>query len=407
MMPRRRKALRQAMLVGLSIALAACQAPIRPTSPASIASPVDTEAPAKPATVAEEPLPPPAPARTPPAAAKIELRGADVFARLRVRFADPPCVEDRVVQRWEKIYGRWPPRLRSHLEAILPMMAMVLDELETHHLPGEFALLPIVESWYRPDAGSARTAYGMWQFTTVTARHQGLRIQRGFDERLAPQAATRAAMRYLAELQNHFGDWKLTNMAFNAGEYRLRGALKKQQSATPGVSAASHLPPGLSMTTYEHLAKVQALACLIAQPKRFKLDLPDDTRIEPLQVIALPTGVESLERVAARGRIDLAVVKALNPAFLRGRIVAGAPREILLPRRAAKRLSRGAAPALEVVSHSEPAPAARPRDYRVRRGDTLSAIAQRHRVRLSELLRWNRIDARALLQPGQVLRLEP
>jgi len=401
---RRVKPLRLAMLVAIAIALVACQAPVRPTPPAPITTPVDDEVTVEPA--AEKPLPP-APPRNPPKPAKIALRGADVFARLSARFADPPCVEDRVVQRWEHIYGRWPPRLRSNLEAILPLMAMVLDELETHHLPGEFALLPIVESWYRPDAGSARTAYGMWQFTTATARHQGLRIQPGFDERLAPQAATRAAMRYLAELQNHFGDWKLADMAFNAGEYRLRGALRKQKSATSGASAASHLPPGLPMITYEHLAKVQALACLIAQPKRFKLELPNATRIEPLRLVKLPRGVDSLDSAAKRGRIDLAAVKALNPAFLRGHIVAGAPREILLPRAVAARLARGATPEIELASHPDPTPAATPRDYRVRAGDTLSAIAQRHRVRLSELLRLNRIDVRALLRPGQMLRLEP
>ena len=405
MKPRRIEPLRLAMLVAIALALVACQAPIRPTPPAPITPPVDAEVIVKPA--ADKPLPPPPPPRTPPKPAKIALRGADVFARLSARFADPPCVEDRVVQRWEHIYGRWPSRLRSNLEAILPLMAMVLDELETHHLPGEFALLPIVESWYRPDAGSARTAYGMWQFTTATARHQGLRIQPGFDERLAPQASTRAAMRYLAELQNRFGDWKLADMAFNAGEYRLRGALKKQRAAAAGPSAASHLPPGLPMITYEHLAKVQALACLIAHPQRFKLDLPNATRIEPLRLVKLPQGVESLDSAAKRGRIDLAAVKALNPAFLRGRIVAGAPREILLPRGAAARLTRSATPEIQVASDSKPAPSATPRDYRVRRGDTLSAIAQRHRVRLSELLRWNRLDVRALLQPGQVLRLEP
>jgi hypothetical protein len=97
-----------------------------------------------------------------------DLHGEDVYARLTARLADPPCVEDRVVQRWEHTYGRWPPRFAAQLEAVLPLMAMTLDEIETHHLPGEFALLPIVESWYRPDAGSA--AYGLWT-VAVHQRH--------------------------------------------------------------------------------------------------------------------------------------------------------------------------------------------------------------------------------------------
>ena len=404
------------LFVGLLIALAltACQAPVRPVAPPSddAVAPasverVPTRAPAatKPARKKEVRLvPPPPPAET---------TGDDIYQRLVARFADPPCVEDRVVQRWERTYGRWAPRFASQLEAILPLMALALEEIETHHLPGEFALLPIVESWYRPDAGSARTAYGMWQFTTTTARHQGLRIVPGFDERLAPQASTRAAMRYLAMLQNRFGDWKLADMAFNAGEYRLIKALARAKPEHKRAVAALHLPPGLSMTTYEHLAKVQALACLIAEAPRFGIELPRATRIEPLEVVRLAPGFASLDAAARGAGIDPAALRRLNPAFLHGRIAPNAPREILLPRSAAQRLASATPPATEPVAMAQATPALSPvaegraREYRVRRGDTLSAIAQRLGLRLSDLLRWNQIQVKDLLHPGQLLRLEP
>ncbi|MCI1710206.1 MAG: transglycosylase SLT domain-containing protein [Chiayiivirga sp.] len=401
----------------LAAALTACQAPTRPAAPLD-ASPPERHAHSvtAPAIVVEDPANAAAPAdpalheglpRTTPAS---YLHGEDVYARLTARLADPPCVEDRVVQRWEHTYGRWPPRFAAQLEAVLPLMAMTLDEIETHHLPGEFALLPIVESWYRPDAGSAATAYGLWQFTSATARHQGLRIVPGFDERLAPQAATRAAMRYLAELQNHFGDWKLADMAFNAGEYRIVRALARSKPEQRTVSAAAHLPPGLSMTTYEHVAKVQALACLITQPQRFGIELPRRTRIEPLQAVTLPPGIATLDAVASRAEIPVAELRRLNPAFLQGRVVAAARRELILPRSAAKRLAEAPAPyplVAVVPVPDEQRPPDTARTHRVERGDTLSGISTRYGVRLRDLLRWNRIDVRALLHPGQRLRLEP
>ena len=394
-------------LVLVILALVACQVPRRPDPPPSNQ---DAIAPPQPATT-PAPREPEAPAPKPslPAPAKSGLTGRDVYQRLVAHFADPPCVEDRVVQRWERTYGRWAPRFASQLEAILPLMALALEEVETHHLPGEFALLPIVESWYRPDAGSPRTAYGMWQFTTTTARHQGLLILPGFDERLAPQASTRAAMRYLATLQNRFGDWKLANMAFNAGEYRLLRALARSKPEQKRAVAALHHPPGLSMTTYEHVAKVQALACLIAQAPRFGIELPQATRIEPLEVAPLPRGVATLDAAAQHAGIEAEALQRLNPAFLEGRIVAGAPREVLLPRSAAQRLAAAPEPsrAIELASAETTAAAATPREYRVRSGDTLGAIAQRLGLRLADLLRWNRIDVRALLHPGQLLRLEP
>ena len=55
-----------------------------------------------------------------------EAKGRYVYERLVARFADPPCTKDRVVQRWERTYGRWPPRFQAQLEAILPLMAIPL-----------------------------------------------------------------------------------------------------------------------------------------------------------------------------------------------------------------------------------------------------------------------------------------
>lgn len=407
---------RRLLLSTLVALLVACQAPRRPDPVPDAETTTSPEA-AKPE--AAEPSPPPRAAPTPPDAAATvpipppgPMRAQDVWMRLARSLADPPCVKDRVVQRWEQTYGRWPPRMRANLEAILPLMALVLDELEAHHLPGEFALLPIVESWYRPDAGSPRTAYGMWQFTTGTARHQGLRVRAGYDERLAPQASTRAAMRYLATLQNRFGDWKLANMAYNAGEYRLLRALAKAPAATASsASAARHLPPGLSATTYEHLAKVQALACLLTQPQRFGLELPMTLEVEPLQAVTLPADLDTIDAAAHRAGLDVATMRRLNPAFLQGRVVADAPRTVVLPRSAARTLLAAAVPATQAPARppiaTRDAPSGTPRDYRVRRGDTLGAIAQRFNLRLRDLLQWNRLDVRALIRPGQRLRLEP
>lgn len=410
--------LRRAALVSLVLLSAACQAPVRPEAPTA----AEPEAAATPATApvratgarSAERSPGKAlraPDAVPEAAGMAEavpavLRGADVFARLRLRLAEPPCVQDRVVQRWEKVYGRWPPRFRASIEAVLPLLALVLDEIELHQLPGEFALLPIVESWYRPDAGSARGTYGMWQFTTTTARHQGLRIEPGFDERLAPQASTRAAMRYLAALQNEFGDWKLANMAYNAGEFRVKRTLARLAPKDRRVSAASHRPPGLSMTTYEHVAKVQALACLLAQPQRFGLTLPDEVVVEPLQVVPVPAGI-GLDALAARAGFSTAELRRLNPAFRQGRIPARGEHAVLLPRSAAQRLSLApSAPA--AVAAAEPAISGTSVSmHRVESGDTLGAIARRYGIRLADLVRWNGIDVRALLHPGQQLRLEP
>ena len=224
--------------------------------------------------------PPIRPAPSPPAAADPAaiaagppepLRdGVAVFSALRAQLSGPSCPEDRVVQRWIAFYGRAPDRLADNLGRILPTLAFVVEEVRRAGLPGEYALLPIVESWYRPDARNGGTA-GMWQFSAATARGHGLRVGGGVDERYSPRKATRAAIEHLAALQARFGDWRLAVMAYNAGEYRLQRVLA---AGATEPSPAANQPAGLSATTYEHLAKLLALACLVDEPERIGLRLP-------------------------------------------------------------------------------------------------------------------------------------
>jgi LysM repeat protein len=54
---------------------------------------------------------------------------------------------------------------------------------------------------------------------------------------------------------------------------------------------------------------------------------------------------------------------------------------------------------------AEPVARAAADSYVVRRGDTLSAIAARHDVSLSELRTANGLGGRSLIRPGQRLRI--
>ena len=43
--------------------------------------------------------------------------------------------------------------------------------------------------------------------------------------------------------------------------------------------------------------------------------------------------------------------------------------------------------------------------YTVQSGDSLWSIARKHKVKLNDLMRWNGLDQRAVLQPGQSLKI--
>jgi membrane-bound lytic murein transglycosylase D len=377
--------------------LAACQPAVRPDldEPAEPASPVNVDA----APAAQPPAAAPEP---PPALPDPMDTGAEVFDRMSARFSPPVCVKGQLNRSWRKRYAGYPVSFARHVEEILPLMAYVVEEVERRDLPGEFALLPIVESWYRPAAIGPGGPAGMWQMISSTARNHGIRIQSGYDGRLSPVESTDAALSYLQTLDQMFdGEWRAMAMGYNAGEYRILRAFRA--SGDRRVSGEKHLPRGLSRTTYDYVAKLHALACLIAKPERHGLVLPRDTRFVPLVRMTLPAGTATLDQAALRLGTDAARLRALNPAYRQGRVVAGAPRDVLAPATALALVTAGTGSS-ETPDAGE---AEQARTHRVKRGDTLSRIASRYGVPLQQLFSINGLGARSILRPGQVIRLDP
>jgi membrane-bound lytic murein transglycosylase D len=390
-----------------ALLLAACQVPVKPAA----VDPPEPVAVVKVAPLDGAPAATPSPSASPdepaPAAAPDPMdTGAEVFDHLASRFSTPVCVKGQHNQAWRRRYAGYPVGFARNMEKVLPLLAFVATELERRELPAEFALLPIVESWYRPEAIGPGGPAGMWQMIASTARGHGIRIQPGYDGRLSPVEATEAALDHLDMLSDHFdGEWRAMAMAYNAGEYRILRAFKA--SGDRRVSGESHLPRGLSRTTYDYVAKLHALACLLAHPERHGLVLPREATFVPLARFELPAGATSLDQAALALGTDGATLRRLNPAYRQGRVAAGVPRTVLAPATPVALLARQNAPA----SAPEPAagaPAAdSAREHRVRRGDTLSRIARQYGVDLRQLYRLNRLNGRSILQPGQVLRIDP
>ena len=73
----------------------------------------------------------------------------------------------------------------------------ILVVLREAGLSEDILYLPFVESAYNPRAYSRVGAAGLWQIMPRTARTLGLQLSATIDERFDPEAATRAAARYL------------------------------------------------------------------------------------------------------------------------------------------------------------------------------------------------------------------
>src|SRR5690554_2073690 len=79
--------------------------------------------------------------------------GMNVYREFHEGLATPACGAD-VSPRWRKHFAAAPRRLASADDETLLLFAYVVDEVRKSHLPTEYALIPFVESGYRPDARS-------------------------------------------------------------------------------------------------------------------------------------------------------------------------------------------------------------------------------------------------------------
>ena len=306
----------------------------------------------------------------------------DIWARLRSGFNFPQQAAPSVQAHIDTFHNH--PR---HIEQILqrgePYLFYILSRVEERGLPAELALLPVIESAFDPFANSPVGAAGIWQFMPATAKHIGLRRDWWVDDRRDIIAATEAALDYLSELNQRFdGDWLLTLGAYNAGSARVKKAIRLNRSQGKPVDFW-HLP--LPEETRGYVPKLIALRAIISNPEAHNITLPDVANTHYFTVV--DTGGQLDLQVAARlTGTSMDEIQRLNPGLTRSIIPPVSPHTLLIPKASEQRFHERLArlPVNQRVQSVK---------YRVRRGDTLSAIAQNSRTTVARLRQINHLES--------------
>lgn len=252
----------------------------------------------------------------------------DVWTRIRNGFSMPDLVNNNVIDKTEW-YAERPEYILRSSERASKYLYHVVEELEKRDMPTELALLPFVESAFNPQAYSSARAAGIWQFIPATGLHFNLKQNLFTDERRNVLASTDAALNYLQQLYDQFGDWQLALAAYNWGEGSLRRAINKNKADGKPTDYVS-LYPLMPKETQNYIPRLQAIKNIVTEPDTYDINLPT-IKNQPYFTSITKTQNMDIEVAAELAELPLTEFKALNPQFNRPVIIGSEDTQILLP----------------------------------------------------------------------------
>jgi len=319
----------------------------------------------------------------------------DVWEQLREGFAWSFDAREPRVKHWIDYYRRHPRGVAEIAERARPWLYWITQEVEQRDMPAEIALLPFIESAYKPTAKHPGGATGLWQLMPGTSDALGVRRDWWYDGRVDVIRSTKAALDYLQQQADQWydGDFELALAAYNAGAGTVNRAIRQAQArGGSGDYWSLHLP----RQTMNYVPKLLALSRIIASPHQYGVQLPAIPDRPAFARVEIPGQID-LSRAAKLAGIAPVRLRRLNPGLLQNMTLPSRSPALLVPATARDTF-------VAALDREPDAALARWQRYRVRRGDTLSAIAARQGVPIGVLRRENDLRGN-MIRIGQILRV--
>lgn len=274
--------------------------------------------------------------------------------------------------------------------------------LKINQMPESLKFLPMVESSLKPGVSSPVGAAGLWQLMSGTATELGLHISTYVDERLDANLSTAAALSYLQELHQRFGNWELALAAYNCGPGNVRKAIRlggsndywKIQHLLP-KETQNYIPRYIAAS---YVAQYFAEHKLEPEMQSYDMQFTRTTRVY--------SGI-SFKKLASITGASIQTIKELNPGYIRSYIPTNSKGYFLtLPEMAmraltdSQRWSNGEQiqtdlPMLMSVMNPDGKTPKFPITVVVRPGQTLAQIAYDYQVTKEEIREWNKLGPKA------------
>ncbi len=272
----------------------------------------------------------------------------------------------------------------------------IVEALKEAGLPEELSWLPFIESGFKVRALSKARALGMWQFIASTGYKYGLKRDKWFDERMNIEKSTGAAIAYLKELHQIFGDWTTALAAYNCGEGTVLRCIQTQR--VNYLDNFWDLYQKLPRETAFYVPQFQAVLHIINNPEQHGFTLPPVEEPQAYEEVMVDKQVH-MEDVAKILGVPDTVMKDLN-AELRHHATPD--------RRHALKVPAGKGPTLlaqlkEIPAWSTPTPIYEV--HQVRKGETLPVLASRYGASVNEIMAANGFKRGKRLSVGAKIKI--
>ncbi len=292
-----------------------------------------------------------------------------------------PAIDNKRIQTHINWYLKHPEYLARVQKNAEPYLYFIVNEVEKRQIPGELALLPIVESAFRPFAYSHGRAAGLWQFIPSTGRAFGLEQNWWYDGRRDVYSSTHAALTYLTKLSKRFdNDWLLALASYNAGGGTISSAIRRNKRLNKPQDFWSLK---LRKETENYVPKLIAISTILANAEKYNIELRDIPNEPFFTRINIQKQLD-LARAAELADISIEELYKLNPPFNQWATHPKGPHYLLIPQQKAESFSLR----LAKLADSQRLKWVR---HKVKSGETLGHISRRYRTTSQQIIFANKL----------------
>ncbi|MGD0275450.1 MAG: transglycosylase SLT domain-containing protein [Syntrophales bacterium] len=271
---------------------------------------------------------------------------------------------------------------------------IIVRELKKAGIPEELSWLPLVESGYKISALSRARALGLWQFIPSTGYKYELNRDEWIDERMDVEKSTRAAIAYLKDLHEMFGDWLTVLAAYNCGEGRVLRTISAQRINY--LDRFWDLYHQLPYETARYVPRFLATILIVKDPKKYGMDF-DSTigkeSIPPYELVKTNKSMR-LQDIAQKIEVNEDQFDIMN-AELRHLATPDREYELKVPIEKAEMLVK-VVDQIPQWEKPKPPPAVKKAStirHRVHSGETMASIARKYKTTQSAIRSYNNLSS--------------